>query len=97
MSSCLKLWGVVLLTLDRVLTRQHTRFVGRPCRNVPFRRLGDNGNELYDYSQPDELATGGGSSVEGYLVVPRERDFHAKGILGKLIYWVKVPRRNCGT
>jgi 4-coumarate--CoA ligase len=79
-----------------------TGSVGRFLPNLDVKLLGDDGNELCDYSQPGELAIRGPSITEGYVGVPRERDFDAEGYLrtGDILYqdaktklWYIVDRK----
>jgi 4-coumarate--CoA ligase len=79
-----------------------TGSVGRFLPNLDVKLLGDDGNELCGYSQPGELAIRGPSITEGYVGVPRERDFDAEGYLrtGDILYqdaktklWYIVDRK----
>jgi 4-coumarate--CoA ligase len=80
----------------------NTGSVGRFLPNLDVKLLDDNGQELQDYSQPGELAIRGPSVTEGYLGVPRERDFDDEGYLrtgdilfrdGKTGLWYIVDRK----
>jgi 4-coumarate--CoA ligase len=79
-----------------------TGSVGRFLPNLDVKLLDDNGKELQDYSRPGELAIRGPSVTEGYVGVPRERDFDAEGYLrtGDILYrdqasglWYIVDRK----
>ncbi|KAF3034654.1 hypothetical protein E8E12_000371 [Didymella heteroderae] len=79
-----------------------TGSVGRFLPNLDIKLLDDNGKELHDYSQPGEMAIRGPSITEGYIGVPRERDFDAEGYLrtGDILYqdaktglWYIVDRK----
>jgi 4-coumarate--CoA ligase len=79
-----------------------TGSVGRFLPNLDVKLLDDNGKELQDYSRPGELAIRGPTVTEGYVGVPRERDFDAEGYLrtGDILYrdqasglWYIVDRK----
>lgn len=79
-----------------------TGSVGRFLPNLDVKLLDDSGAELQDYSQPGELAIRGPSITEGYVGVPRERDFDAEGYMltGDILYqdsesglWYIVDRK----
>jgi 4-coumarate--CoA ligase len=79
-----------------------TGSVGRSLSNLDVKLLDDNGKEPQDYSRPGELAIRGPSITEGYVGVPRERDFDAEGYLrtGDILYrdrtsglWYIVDRK----
>ncbi|KAH6644879.1 4-coumarate-CoA ligase-like protein [Boeremia exigua] len=71
-----------------------TGSVGRFLPNMDVKLLDDVGNELQDYSQPGELAIRGPTVTEGYVGVPRERDFDVDGYLrtGDVLYQDKKSK-----
>lgn len=79
-----------------------TGSVGRFLPNLDVKLLDDSGKEMRDYSQPGELAIRGPSITEGYVGVPRERDFDSEGYFrtGDVLYqdaktglWYIVDRK----
>lgn len=79
-----------------------TGSVGRFLPNLDVKLLGDDGQELQNYSQPGELAIRGPSVTERYVGVPRERDYDEEGYMrtGDILYqdketglWYIVDRK----
>ncbi|KAJ8118894.1 hypothetical protein OPT61_g222 [Boeremia exigua] len=79
-----------------------TGSVGRFLPNLDVKLLDDSGAELQDYSQPGELAIRGPTVTEGYVGVPKDRDFDSEGYLrtGDILYqdektglWYIVDRK----
>ncbi|KAF3007955.1 hypothetical protein E8E13_011319 [Curvularia kusanoi] len=79
-----------------------TASVGRFLPTLDVKLLDDAGVEMQDYSQPGELALRGPTITEGYVGVPRERDFDAEGYFrtGDILYqdqdsqlWYIVDRK----
>lgn len=65
-----------------------TGSVGRFLPNLDVKLLDDDGRDMKDYSQTGELALRGPTITEGYVGVPRERDFDAEGYFrtGDVLY-----------
>lgn len=65
-----------------------TGSVGRFMPNTDVKLLDNAGKEIQDYSQPGELAIRGPNITDGYVGVPRERDFDDDGYFqtGDILY-----------
>ncbi len=72
-----------------------TGSLGYPIPNLDVKILDDDGNEITEYNKSGELAVRGPNVTDGYVGVPREKDFDADGYFrtGDVMYIDKETKK----